>query len=106
MGSLKSCSTPLRTRHNQERKSWHRMGLEPSLRLLHVNFLVAPNIVLSIAGLIFFFFNWDFYQDESFIRTVQVQKECALGCPWVSVWVVLLTQRIGSSCVPQFLLPT
>lgn len=56
MGSLKSCSTPLRTRHNQERKSWHRMGLEPSLGLLHVNFLVPPNIVLSITGLIFFFF--------------------------------------------------
>ena len=32
------------------------MGLEPSLGLLHVNFLVAPNIVLSIVGLIFFFF--------------------------------------------------
>ena len=32
------------------------MGLEPSLGLLHVNFLGAPNIVLSIVGLIFFFF--------------------------------------------------
>lgn len=52
------------------------MGLEPSLGLLHVNFLGAPNIVLSIVGLIFFFFfNWDFYQDESFVKTVQVQKE-------------------------------
>lgn len=52
------------------------MGLEPSLVFLHVNFLVAPNIVLSIVGLIFFFFfNWDFYKDESFVKTVQVQKE-------------------------------
>lgn len=32
------------------------MGLEPSLGLLPVNFLVAPNIVLSIVELIFFFF--------------------------------------------------
>lgn len=24
---------------------------------------------------LFFFFNWDFYQDESFVKTVQVQKE-------------------------------
>ena len=52
------------------------MGLEPSLGFMHVNFLVAPNIVLSIVGLIFFFFfNWDFYKDESFVKTVQVQKE-------------------------------
>lgn len=29
---------------------------KPSLGLLHINFLVAPNIGLSIVGLIFFFF--------------------------------------------------
>ena len=51
------------------------MGLEPSLGLLHVNFLVAPNIVLSIVGLIFYFFNWDFYKDESFVKRVRVRKE-------------------------------
>ena len=39
---------------------------------------------------LFFFFNWDFYKDESFVKTVQVRKEWALWCPWVSVWVVLL----------------
>lgn len=52
---------------------------KPSLGLLHINFLVAPNIELSIVGLIFFFFfNWDFYQYESFVRTVWVQKEWRL----------------------------
>lgn len=42
--------------------------------LLKVSLLVAKNIVISIVGLFFFFFNWDLYQYESFAEQLGSRK--------------------------------